>query len=67
MFKKPEIPLDPESIPLERCPECETEFQASPPWDSGKCPKCGKPYYWDEMVTEDDSWAMLDWRSWDEV
>jgi len=49
------------------CPKCDTEFEETPPWDSGQCPNCGKEYYWDEIETEEDWWPVIDWRSWDEL
>lgn len=54
------------------CPECKTEFEETPPWDNGECPKCGKEYLWDEISWKDaegnwDDWPVIDWRSWEEL
>lgn len=45
------------------CPSCDTEFEAET-WESGKCPTCGKAYYWTEECTVDysDCWASLEWE-----
>ncbi len=45
------------------CPSCKAEFEAET-WENGKCPTCGKKYYWTEECTEDysDCWASLEWE-----
>lgn len=43
------------------CIYCDKEFEGRE-WTNGKCPNCGAKYSWDEMVTEDDSWSLLDWE-----
>lgn len=54
-----------------QCPDCGTEFEETPPWDSGHCPKCEKRYIWDEMMVQEDdytdSYPTVDWRTWDEL
>jgi Zn finger protein HypA/HybF involved in hydrogenase expression len=50
-----------------KCPKCETEFEENELWDNGSCPGCGKEYYWDEIEDDEDSWPIIDWRSWDEL
>ena len=48
------------------CPFCDEEFEVAP-WDSGECPKCAEPYYWDEVCTEDfsDCSPCIFWEKWD--
>lgn len=45
------------------CPYCDTDFKGDM-WDSGKCPKCGKEYWWEEQCTEDysDCWSYVEWE-----
>lgn len=45
------------------CPYCDTDFKGDM-WDSGKCPKCGKEYWWEEQFTEDysDCWSYVEWE-----
>lgn len=45
------------------CPYCDTDFKGDR-WDSGKCPKCGKEYWWEEQCTEDysDCWSYVEWE-----
>ena len=42
------------------CPHCRKEFEATE-WENGECPNCGKPYWWDEIVTDEDSWSFVLW------
>ncbi len=46
------------------CPTCELDFEGEV-WDNGKCPTCGRKYYWDEMVNEDysDCWPIVEWEN----
>jgi len=54
------------------CPKCKHEFEVTPPWDAGYCPKCNASYIWDEISWVDadgtyDSYPVVDWRTWDEL
>jgi tRNA(Ile2) C34 agmatinyltransferase TiaS len=46
------------------CPECNTEIEAEI-WDVGKCKKCGKEYWWDEVEAYDDPYDYVPVLEWD--
>lgn len=52
---------------MTQCPDCKTEFEETPPWDIGQCPKCGKEYIWDEIEADDDWWPVIVWDAWDSL
>lgn len=41
--------------------KCEKEIKVQE-WQNGSCPHCLAPYWWDEIVMEDDSWSLLLWE-----
>lgn len=45
------------------CPTCDLDFEGEV-WQSGKCPNCGREYWFDELRSEDGSewWPIVEWE-----